>query len=265
MIKYLDKFSLKNKFVFIAGGAGLIGAEACRACASVGAKILILDSDVSKARVLVKEILDAGGKAYFEKFNMADLKELDSRMEELTVKYGVPNVWVNATYPRSKDWVRPLEKITVNYVRENVDIHFNSYLLSSRKIAMLMKKHRVAGSIINFGSIYGVRANDLRVYEGTKLSGEIVYCGIKAGIINLTKYLAEYFGEYGIRANTICPGGLGDPRQDKKFVKQYEARVPLKRMGNPQDVAGAVVYLASEASSYVTGTTFMVDGGWTAV
>ena len=264
MIKYLDKFSLKNKFVFIAGGAGLIGAEACRACASVGAKILILDSDVSKARVLVKEILDAGGKAYFEKFNMADLKELDSRMEELTVKYGVPNVWVNATYPRSKDWVRPLEKITVNYVRENVDIHFNSYLLSSRKIAMLMKKHRVAGSIINFGSIYGVQASDFTVYEGTDLTMPMAYAAIKAGIVNSSRYLASYFGKDGIRFNTICPGGVKD-NQPSAFVKKYEHKVPLKRMAVKEEIPMSVVFLASKASSYITGETLMVDGGWTVV
>ncbi len=92
----------------------------------------------------------------------------------------------------------------------------------------------------------------------------MTYSAIKGGIINLTRYLASYFGKYNIRVNNICPGGIFD-NQDKDFVKNYSKKTPLKRMGQPEEIAPAVLFLASEASSYVTGITLMVDGGWTAI
>ena len=264
MNNYHEKFSLKGKVVFIAGGCGLIGAEISRAVASVGGQAVILDVDGQKGKALQEEIAKAGHQAVFEQFDITDLENLSSHLDALNKKHKGMHVWINATYPKSKDWALSLEKMHLDYLRQNVDLHMNSCLWSSRKAALLMREQGVKGSIINFGSIYGVRANDLTIYEGTPMAGEAVYCAIKGGIINLTRYLASHFGADGIRCNCLCPGGIFD-HQNPTFVQRYEKKVPLKRMGTPQDIASVAVFLASDAASYVTGTTMMVDGGWTAV
>ena len=127
-----------------------------------------------------------------------------------------------------------------------------------------MRKEKVKGSIVNFGSIYGIQANDFSIYRGTPMKSPMTYAAIKAGIINGSRYLASYYGKSHIRVNSICPGGVFD-HQDRRFVKNYERKVPLGRMANSVDMACAVLFLASEASAYITGTTLMVDGGWTIV
>jgi len=120
------------------------------------------------------------------------------------------------------------------------------------------------GSIINISSIYGVVANDPTLYEGTDMLQPPHYNFVKAGMINFTRHIANYYGKQGIRANCISPGGfLAD--QPEAFVKNYCKRVPIGRMMNHEDIKGAVVFLASDASAYVTGVNLMVDGGWTSL
>jgi NAD(P)-dependent dehydrogenase (short-subunit alcohol dehydrogenase family) len=123
---------------------------------------------------------------------------------------------------------------------------------------------RGRGSIINISSIYGVVANDPSLYEGTDMKQPPDYTFVKAGMINFTRYLANYFGRQGVRANCICPGGYADD-QPEPFVDQYTKRVPVGRMLENDDIKGAVVFLASDASEYVTGTSLMVDGGFTSL
>ncbi len=128
----------------------------------------------------------------------------------------------------------------------------------------MVMKEQCRGSIINMGSTYGVVGNDFTVYEGTDITGPMAYAAVKGGIVNLTRYLASYFGKYNVRVNTMCPGGIFD-HQNSVFVRNYENSTPLKRMGRPDEIASAVLFLASEAASYITGATVMVDGGWTAI
>lgn len=120
------------------------------------------------------------------------------------------------------------------------------------------------GSIINLGSTYGIVAPDFSIYDGLDMITPATYAAVKGGIINLTRFLASYYGKDGIRVNCISPGGI-ENHQPEQFICRYESKTPLRRMGTPQDVAGAAVFLASEASSYVTGHNLVVDGGWTAV
>ena len=121
-----------------------------------------------------------------------------------------------------------------------------------------------SGSVINISSIYGVVANDPGLYEETEMKQPPDYTFVKGGMINFTRYLATYFGKQGVRANCICPGGYFN-EQASPFLRRYEHRVPLGRMLDNEDLKGAVVFLASDASRYVTGATLMVDGGWTAL
>ena len=140
-------------------------------------------------------------------------------------------------------------------------MHLNGYFLCCQQIAKQMKKQK-SGSIINFSSIYGIVAPNFSIYDGANFTMPAAYSAIKGGIITFTRYLATYFAEYGIRANVICPGGILD-NQNKNFIKNYEEKTPMKRMGKPEDIVGSVVFLASDASSYMTGVTIIVDGGWT--
>ena len=123
-------------------------------------------------------------------------------------------------------------------------------------------KQQKSGSIINFSSIYGINAPDFSVYNGTDIDMPIAYAEIKGGINMLTKYIASKYGKFNVRANIIAPGGVFDNQQEI-FVKNYENKVPLKRMANLKDIVGPVIFLLSEAASYITGHILIVDGGWT--
>ena len=134
-----------------------------------------------------------------------------------------------------------------------------------------MKREKVNGSIIMLSSIYGVIGQNPEIYKNTSMKENMNYSIIKGGINNLTKQLAAYYGSSGIRVNSICSGGIIGhikglkKKQDKTFLKNYSKNCPLKRLGRPDEVASSVLFLASNASSYITGTSFLVDGGWTAI
>lgn len=262
MKNYLDKFSLNKKVAFVAG-AGLLGTEVVKALSDAGAKVIILDVDQKKGQALQKKLLKGKKNVYFELFDATDLDKTDKNLEDLCLKYGGIDVWVNTFYPRTKDWGGKVENLTLDSWRKNVDMHLNSYSWISRKVCLIMQKQK-GGSLINFGSIYGIVGNNFEVYKGTKINPPMAYAAIKGGIVNLGRFLASYFGVYNVRINTICPGGIFDG-QDEKFIKNYATQTPLKRMGNPEEIASAVLFLASDASSYMTGAALMVDGGWSAI
>lgn len=264
MMDYLSKLSLDAKLAFVTGAAGLIGAEVSKALASAGAITVLLDVNVKKGEKLEKEIIAAGYRAHYEHFDITDLQNIEDSIEELVDKYKSVDIWVNAAYPKTEDWGKPVEELSLDSWRKNVDMHLNSYAWTCRKIALIMKEKRTRGVIINFGSIYGVLANDFTVYEKTDMTGPMAYAAIKGGLINLSRYLASYFGRYGIRVNNVCPGGVFD-NQNEVFVQNYKRKVPLKRMAKPEEIAGVVLFLASDLASYITGATIMVDGGWTIV
>lgn len=263
MNNYLKKFSLEGKIAFVTGGVGLLGKEVTRALAHSGGKVIILDIDQKKAKEYQQQLKKEGSNVEVEKFDITALKQIDQAIDDLHKKYGAIDVWVNSAYPRTSDWGERVENLSLESFQKNVDMHLNSYSWISRKVCLIMKEQK-GGSLINFGSIYGVVGNDFSVYEGTQISSPMGYSAIKGGIVNLTRFLASYFGEYNVRVNTVCPGGVFD-NQNETFVKNYSKKTPLKRMCNPEEVASAVLFLATDASSYVTGITLMIDGGWTAV
>ena len=147
--------------------------------------------------------------------------------------------------------------------RADVDAHLNGYSFCCREAARAMRTNK-RGSIINFGSTYGMVAPDFSIYADLDMTTPAAYAAIKGGIINLTRFLASYYGKDGIRVNCVSPGGIAN-NQPEVFVQRYVSKTPLGRMGTPRDIAGAVVFLAADASAYVTGHNLVVDGGWTAV
>jgi NAD(P)-dependent dehydrogenase (short-subunit alcohol dehydrogenase family) len=262
MINYQDKFSLVNKTAVVTGGAGLLGKEVVTALAQAGAKVLILETDLEKAAIIVDELNASKLYAQSVQFDITEIAKIQENIDKVWQSVKYIDIWVNCAYPRTKDWNTIVENITSESWQENVDMHLNSYSLTSKYIAEKMKER--GGSIINVSSIYGTLGPDFSLYEGTKMTLPMAYAAIKGGIITVSKYLASYFGKYKVRVNTVCPGGIFD-NQDPLFVDRYNRKTPLNRMAKAEEVASTILFLASDAASYITGETIMVDGGWSAV
>lgn len=272
MINYLQKFHLNEKTAFVIGGLGHIGREVSIAIAIAGAKTIMLDIESEKGQLFEKEINKKGYDVSFKSFDCAEMKQLDNNFSALLNENGCPDIFINCSYPRTKDWGKSsFREVTLASFQKNVDFHMNSYAWLARLAAEAMVTEEKEGSIIQLGSTYGIVGQDLTVYEGTEINENMTYAVIKGGIINLSRQMSSCYGQYNIRVNTLCPGGLEghvagkSSVQDANFVKQYRKKTPLKRMGKAEEVASVALFLASDASSYITGATIMVDGGWTAI
>ena len=272
MIDYLKKFRLDGKTAYIMGGLGLIGKEVSTSYCQAGAKTIVLDVNDSACQAFECELKDKGYEVTCRYFDCSAVELLDKNFSDLLDEFGCPDVFINCSYPRTKDWGNSSFKdITLKSFRKNVDIHMNSYIWFARLVAEAMTKEGISGSIIQLGSIYGMLGQDLTVYEGTDMHENMTYAAIKGSITSLTRQMASYYGQFNIRINTLCPGGLEgyvagkSDTQNPVFIEQYSNKNPLKRLGRAEEVASTALFLASEAASYITGATIMVDGGWTAI
>lgn len=263
-MNYITKFKLDGKIAIILGGTGLIGREISVAFCEAGARTIILDLNEKKGEALQNKLVKNGHFCEFINCDLTEISQTRDILVKINKKYGRIDAAVNTFYPRTEDWGNNVEKVTSESWSKNVDMHMNAYCMISKYLADIMKANGTGGSIINIGSIYGLVGPDFGVYDNTTITNPPAYSAIKAGIINFTRYVASYYGKYSIRANSICPGGIFD-NQDKEFVKNYIKRTPLGRMGNPGDIATTCVFIASDAASYITGATIMVDGGWTCI
>ena len=272
MIDYNNKFSIKNKTAFVIGGLGLIGKEVSKAFSVAGAKTIILDKKNQEGELFNDKMNSNGYNTKFNTFDCSDIKNIESNFSLLIDKYDCPDIFINCSYPSTKDWPdTSFKDINLDSFRKNIDIHMNSYSWLARLVAECMVDKGKKGSIIQIGSIYGVVGQELNIYEGTSMKECMAYATIKGGITNLSRQMASYYGKYGIRVNTLCPGGLvghvagSSDSQDQTFVENYSNKVPLKRLGKSEEIASTALFLASEAASYISGATIMVDGGWTAI
>ena len=247
-------FDLTGATAVVTGGAGLIGSAVCDTLDAHGATVVVADVDAAAA-----EAVDSATRVV--QTDVTAEADVQSLIDVTVDEYGGLDILVNAAYPRNDQYGRRYEDVAVDDWRENVDRHLTGCYVPTYYATREMVDSG-GGSIVNFGSIYGVQAPDFTVYEGTNMTSPVEYAAIKGGIINLTRYLASYLGPAGVRVNAVSPGGVFDG-QDQTFVDAYERRTPLGRMATPDDVAGAVAYLASDAASYVTGQNLVVDGGWT--
>ena len=264
--KYSEKFSLKGKLAFILGGSGLIGQEVSLALSLSGARVICLDVKnnikfIKKNKNIIYKYLDS-----------SNLNTSSRELNNIINKYGCPNIFINCSYPRSKDWGNSsFKKISLNNYQENIKLHLNSYVWFSKIIAEKMKKNKIRGSIILLSSIYGILGQDLNIYKGTKMTENVTYSVIKGGIVNFARQSSSYYGQFNIRVNSISPGGIkghvagSSKTQSKKFLKNYVNKVPLKRMCSTEDVASAILFLSSDASSYITGSNLVIDGGWSII
>jgi NAD(P)-dependent dehydrogenase (short-subunit alcohol dehydrogenase family) len=256
-----SRFGLGGKSVVVTGGLGLIGQEICQAFAEQGARVVVVDQDSDRWSAYRSVCAEAKDMEFFAS-DMADVEKLPDAVTEIDRSCGGAWAWVNGHYPRTNDWGVADEAVTPGSWSKNIEYNLTSYCVASSTIARLMAQ-RGGGSIINISSIYGVVGPDFSVYDGLDMTTPAPYPAIKAGIIGHTRYLATLWGAHGVRANAVCPGGVANS-QPRAFVEAYSARTPLGRLAQPDEVAGPVVFLASPASSYVTGSAVMIDGGWSA-
>jgi NAD(P)-dependent dehydrogenase (short-subunit alcohol dehydrogenase family) len=246
------KKKLEKKIIIITGGNGLLGAAIVEKIKSEGAICINFDVDHETNDDLSNIACDITNE---DSINVA--------LSLVISKYNRIDGLVNNAYPRTKDWGNKFEDIELNSWKQNVDWQLNSYFYMSQQVAIQMRKQK-SGSIINMASMYGVVAPDFTVYDGTNMTTPAAYSAIKGGLINLTRYIAAYFGPQQVRVNAVSPGGIFD-NQNEIFVKNYEKKVPLRRMGTPEDIAPSVVFLLSDESSYITGQNLIIDGGWTSI
>ena len=268
MRKNFIKFGLKKKKVFVIGGSGLLGKEIVKLLLENSAMVINLDLIDKKSLIKKKNLKNY----FFQKLNVADIENLDKNLESIIKKFGCPNIFINTSYPTNSNWkLSSFKKNKILNLRKNVDIHQNSYCWSAHMICQKMKEKRILGSVILLNSIYGFLGQNMSIYKNTTIEENMNYSIIKGGILNFSRQLASFYSPSGIRINSICSGGvMGHVKgfnkvQDKKFVKNYSQNCPIGRLAKPSEIAYSVLFLASEASSYITGTSLIVDGGWSAI
>ncbi|MGB3947103.1 MAG: oxidoreductase [Bacteroidia bacterium] len=244
-------FSVKDKVVVITGSNGLLGRQIADSLKGNGARVV--GADIHFERQTEHDFIT----------DITNENSVNKTVASVKSKYGRIDGWINNAYPRTKDWGNKFEDICIDSWRQNIDMHLNGYFICCKAVLEEMKKQQ-SGSLINVSSIYGLVGPDFSVYNGTNMTMPAAYSAIKGGINNLTRYLAAYYGPFQVRVNTISPGGIFDNQQEE-FVNNYNAKVPLRRMGSPNDIASAMHYLLSDEASYITGHNLLVDGGWTAI
>ncbi len=247
----------------ITGGAGLLGPEFAEALAGAGARVMLVDLHEEKGRKTAARVArTTAGSVCFHKADVSDPAAVDSLFKVVAKTFKRVDILVNAVIGVGKNHFGPLEDYTWEDWNHVMRVSVGSTFLCSKAAAALMKKKK-SGVIINMGSIYGVVGADPRIYGKSGINSPAVYAASKGAILNLTRYLAVYLAPYGIRVNALSPGGVWN-HQDPGFVKRYSARNPMNRMLLKEELRGSLLFLASQASSYVNGHNLMVDGGWTA-
>jgi NAD(P)-dependent dehydrogenase (short-subunit alcohol dehydrogenase family) len=263
-----DLFNLDGKIAIVTGGAGQLGTQFCNALLSYGAKVAVFD---------VRDEAAASGmhnddKMRYFKVDITKKESIEDAVAKVIQLWGAPNILINNAAidspPNSSGNLNvPFEEFPEDLYEKIMAVNVKGTFFCCQAVGKGMAENK-GGSIINICSIYGILSPNHMVYEYKNKDGKgwykpIVYSISKSALLNMTRYLATYWAKKGIRVNTVTPGGIFN-NQDEQFLGEYTKRAPMGRMAFPNELNGAIVYLASDASSYVTGANLVVDGGWSA-
>lgn len=245
------KMKLKNKVAVITGGTSGIGKATVLRFCEEGAKVVIVGRNKERGDALVETVKKKGGEAYFVQADMSNPADLDNLLQKTIDKYGQIDILFNNAGIYTPG---PFESYTSEKWDELMDINLKGPFLMAQKTMPYLLKTK--GNIVNTASIAGLRAS----------ASAYVYGESKSGLIMLTKILAREFAQKGVRVNAVCPGVIDTPilgGLTKEVIEKTVGTIPLNRMGQPEDIANVVLFLASDEASYVTGHALVVDGGLT--
>lgn len=268
-----EMFALDGQVALVTGALGRLGREYVATLAAAGAAVGAID--IAGDRSAFAGLTDRGLRVHVEVADLAKKDETDRAIEAIARALGVPTVLVNNAGMGSSPAAAgnengPFEDYSEAAWDTMIDSHLKTTLFATQAfIRRYRAGKKTAGSIVNVSSTYGVVTPDQSIYDYKRTGGAtyfkpVGYSVAKSGVLNFTRWLAEYAAPLGIRANTLVPGGVREAGHAAEFVKEYEKRTPLGRMANDSDYNGAILFLASPASAYMTGATLVVDGGWTA-
>lgn len=268
-------FNLENKVVVLFGGNGYLGKYFCQALLENGSILYSCDINESEDKMIKSFHNNYSEQYHVRVLDAGDQGQLINLREEILSSHGHIDVLINSITSKGNDFYLPFEEVSLEGWEIGMKGNLTIPFLTIQTFIPVMRKQK-SGSIINISSIYGIVGNDQSIYEGSNLheiyvkkSPHIkqifshgVYNASKGGLTNFTRYLAAYYGKYNVRVNTITPGGIYYPNENETFLKKYSKKVPLGRKANPDEINGALVFLASDSSSYITGHNLIVDGGF---
>jgi NAD(P)-dependent dehydrogenase (short-subunit alcohol dehydrogenase family) len=266
-------FGLPGQVAIVTGALGRLGRQYVEVLGRAGAQVGAID--VTGDPQLFATLAAEGVTVQVEIADLSRKADADRAVANIAAALGAPTILVNNAGMGSSPVDAGLENGPFeDYPEAAWDTMIDSHLKSALFVSQAFVRHyraggRREGSIINVSSTYGVVSPDQSIYQYKRAGGgtyfkPVGYSVAKSGVLNFTRWLAEYGAPLGIRANTLVPGGVREPGHAPEFIAQYERRTPLGRMANESDYNGAIVFLASPASAYMTGATVVVDGGWTA-
>lgn len=268
-----DLFSVQNRVVIVTGGLGQLGRQFSLALVDRGAKVAIFDLQVDEHRVA--ERVDgrrAEDNLLFLPVDVTQRSSIEAGLGQVNAAWGVPHALINnaaldSPPNASAEENGPFETYPESSWDKVMEVNVKGIFLCCQVVGRQMAEAG-RGSIINICSIYGIVSPDQRIYEYRRTGGApffkpVAYSASKSALLNLTRYLATYWAGRNVRVNTLTFGGVFN-NQDEEFLKAYSARVPLSRMAREDEYNGAIIFLVSDASSYMTGSNLVIDGGWTA-
>lgn len=272
MEKLNSLFNLESKVIIVAGGGGQIGFPFCEVLAEAGAIVAITDIDIEMANLKIKELEDIKIKSKIHAYKCDVTQKIDIANVFSIIRqnfgpiYGLINAFHFKGNTRKLDTSCNFFSDYENYPDEAWDMVHNvnlkgSFLMSQSAIPYF--KENGEGVIVNISSTYGLVSPDPAIYGNSGINSPVAYASSKAALINLTRYQSVHLAKYNIRVNCLTPGGVFNNQSDS-FVANYILHTPLKRMANAEDYQGAILFLMSNASNYMTGANLVVDGGWTA-
>jgi len=257
----LDTFSLAGKTALITGGAGIVGRQIVRAIAEAGAHTYVASRNLASLEGLASEFAGEGLTIHPRRLDQADEASVNALRDTIAAERPSIDILVNNAV------LRPMTfgyRDTAERFDESMRVNATGLFLLTRAIGDAMAEQE-SGSIINIGSMMGMIGPEPANYANTEMSGWYPdYFFHKGGMINFTRFIASYYGDKNVRCNCLSPGGFQTDNHPEAFVRQYNERTCLGRMANASDMMGSVVFLAGDASRYITGANIPVDGGYTA-